>query len=156
MFLMANRTGTVIHHVRFVQIVFSFLRCDLRLFLVALLAPPINRSEIDPMMEPVFQDGFEFRESQVIGGDTGFGVTLRAILRDRGVTARNGSGVEEFFVAVPLKKNDAREAAGEREEAGAEARNPPWMLPFVITEIAFVTLGDLLLGASRRGHGLNS
>src|SRR2546430_1841393 len=51
-----------------------------------------------------------------------------------------------------LVSNDRREAAGEREEADRKSRHPPRVLPFVIAEIAFVTLGDLFLRSSRRGH----
>ena len=68
----------------------------------------------------------------------------------------NFPGIEKCLPAVHLKKNDARDPADDREEADPVTRATPGVLLFVITEIAFVALGNLFLCSARRGHGRRS
>ena len=155
-FHMADGTGTVLDDVWLVQI--KFLRdAHGRMLFVARLAFAIDRSEIEAAMKPVAHDGFELGKRMVAREHRALVVTACAILRIRRVAARNRSCAEEFFAGALLRNellvnDDARDAAGNGDEAGEPARHAPGMLPFVITEIAFVALGDLFLGASRRGH----
>src|SRR5437667_3253470 len=83
-------------------------------------------------------------------------MTTRAVVAERRVIARNFAGVEKLLVAVHLKKNDAGDPADDREEADPVTGATPGMFFVVITEIAFVALGDLFLGSTRRGHGRRS
>ena len=132
-------------------------RFERRLPFVAILAVAIDRREIDPVVEPVLYDVLEFRRRQVVPHRGILVMTLGAVLFELCVMTGNLSRAEKFL-ANPLlknellKKDDARDAAGDRKEAGAPTRNPPRMLPLVITEIAFVALGNLFLGASGRSH----
>ena len=156
MLLVANRAGAVLDHIRFVQVVF-FLRAERRIRFVALLAFMIDRTEIDPMVEPVLDDAFEFCRRQVVPRRGVLVMTLGAILLELRMMAGNFSRAEKFFADALLKNellvnDDGRYSAGQGNEARAEARHSPRMLPFVIAEIAFVTLGNLFLGSSRRGH----
>src|ERR1700730_18456199 len=83
-------------------------------------------------------------------------MTLHAIVAERCVITRNLAGVEKLLVAVHLKKNDAREPTDDGDEADPATRATPGMLFVVITEIAFVALGNLFLRSARRGHGRRS
>jgi hypothetical protein len=159
-FHMAKGAGTIFDHIRFVQVVL-LCRAERRVSLVALLAFVIDGAEIDPVVEPVFYDALEFRQREVVPHRGGLVMTLGAVLLELRVMAGNFTRAEKLLARAPLKNeflvnDDGRHAAGEGDEAGSEARHPPGMLPFVITEIAFVALGNLFLGASRSGHGFNS
>ena len=83
-------------------------------------------------------------------------MTTRAVVAERSVIARNFAGVEKLLLAVHLKKNDAGDPADDREEADPVTGATPGMFLIVITEIAFVALGDLFLGSTRRGDGRRS
>ena len=160
MFHMADGARTVFHHVRFVQVVFLH-GAEGGILLVTLLAFVIDRAEIEPPVEPVFDDAVEFRQGEIARCHRGLVMTLSAVLFKFGVMTRNFSGAEELLARAPLKNHvlvneDGRHAAHERDEAGDEARHSPRMLPFVIAQIAFVALGNLFLRSSRRGHGINS
>jgi len=90
MFLMANRAGPVLDHVRLVQIVF-FLRPEGRILLVTRLAPEIDRVEIDSVMEPVLKDALEFCKRQRVAHGRALIVALGAILFVLRVMAGNSS-----------------------------------------------------------------
>src|SRR5205814_308487 len=109
-------------------------------------------------MEPVFDDALEFRERQIASHRCVLVVARGTILLVLRMMTGKFSGAEKFLVRLPAKNpflinEDRREPADDRDEARAKACDSPRMLPFVIAEIAFVALGDLLLGSSRRRHG---
>src|SRR5207248_9544806 len=123
--------------------------------------PQIDRGEIDAAMEPVVHYGLEFGERDFLAKRGALIVTDGALRRVLSVVAGNFSRVEKFFTHALAKNHllvdeDAGDAPGQREKADAETRHSPRMLPFVITEIAFVTFGDLLLGPCRRSHDARS
>ena len=160
MFHVADGAGTIFDHVRFVQVVF-LRRPERRIFFVALLAFVIDRTEIEAAVKAVFDDALEFRQREIAPYHRGLVMTLSAILFELRVMAGDFSGAEKLLARPSLKNHllindDGRHAADEGDEAGEEAGHAPGMLPFVIAEIAFVTLGNLLLGSSWRGHGFNS
>ena len=157
---MADGTGTVLDHVWLVQIIFLH-EARGRMLFVARLALAVDRREIEAAMEPIAHHGFEFGKRTVAREHRALVVTAGAILRIGRVVTRNRAGAEEFFADAflrqePLENDDAHDAADNGEEAGAPARHPPGMLLLVITEVAFVALGDLLLGSSWRGHDLSN
>src|ERR1043165_1731622 len=133
MFLVTNRAGTIFDHVRLVQIVF-FRRAERRMLLMAILALAIDRAEIEALVEPVADRLSKLRQSEILLQRHSLVVTPGAIPCDRGVTARNRSRVKEFFVAAFLERDDGGDPPHDRDEAGAPARHPPWVLPFVIAE----------------------
>ena len=81
MFLMTRGTGTIFDHIRLVH----------RVLLMALLALAIDRGEIDAAMKPIIQNSFEFRGRYVVAGGGRLVMTLRAILREGRVIARDRS-----------------------------------------------------------------
>src|ERR1700693_2425674 len=83
-------------------------------------------------------------------------MTTGAVIAERRVIARNRSGVEKLLVAVDSKKYDTCDSASNGEETDPATGATPGMFLVVITEIAFVALGNLLLGSTRRGHGRRS
>src|SRR5690348_8875193 len=83
-------------------------------------------------------------------------MTLCAVVGERCVIARNRTGVEKLLAAVRLKKNDSSNSADDGEEADPVTGAAPEVLLPVITQIAFVALGDLFLRSTRRGHGRRS
>src|SRR5205085_915936 len=161
MFLVADGAGAVLDHVRLVRIVFLFLLLEARIFLVAFLAPQIDRGEIDAAMEPVVHYGLEFCEGDSLAERGALIVADGAVRRVLGVVAGDFSRVEKLLTRALTKNHllideDAGDAPGEREKADAEPRHPPRMLPLVIAKIAFVTFGDLLLGPCWRSHDARS
>lgn len=68
----------------------------------------------------------------------------------------NFPGVEKSFPAARLKKDDADDSTDDREKADPRTRTPPRVQPIVITEVAFVALGNLLLRSTRGGHDKGS
>jgi len=86
----ADRAGAVLNHVRFVEIVF-FCDAERRIAFVTLLAFEIDRFEIEPVMKPVFDNAFKFRERQVAPRRCVLVVARRAILLVFRVLARKFS-----------------------------------------------------------------
>ena len=79
-------------------------------------------------------------------------MAFRAIVRELGVRGRDFSGVKKTFAPATREKTNREQAAENCEHADDQSRAPPRMQPPVVTEIAFVTLGDLLLRATGFRH----
>jgi hypothetical protein len=131
MFLMTCRAGAVLDDVRFVKAV----------FLMTSLAFAIDRFYGDAVTKTI-----AYHLGKFPGGDVAV-VTLGAVVPELCVTRRNFAGVKESFATVLLKKPDRDQSAKDREQTDNESRAPPGVKSAIITEIAFVTLGDLFLGA---------
>jgi hypothetical protein len=82
-------------------------------------------------------------------------MTLRAVVRKLGVRRRDLAGVKKRFAAAALKKKNRNEPAKDRHQIHNQSRPTPWMQPAVVTEIALVTLSDLLLRACGFRHRLS-
>ena len=151
MFLMTNRTGTMLHHVGFVKGERPLVSLGM-----AGLAIFVDRIKGDAVPKSITQDFLEFVRRQAATANQGFVVTARAVVDQRGVTGRKFSRVEESFVPAPLISDDGGETGGDGEKADQKTRQAPRLDPFEKVEVAFVLLGDLLLRSSGRGHRLNS
>jgi len=79
-------------------------------------------------------------------------VAFRAIVAELGVRGRDFAGVEKTFVPATREKTNREQAAENCEQADDQSRASPRMQAPVVTEIAFVTLGDLLLRATGFRH----
>lgn len=140
MFLMTRRAGSILNYVRFVKVV----------LLMTNFTFAIDRFDGDAVAETIAQN---FAKLSANGGVL---VTFRAIVFELGVRGRDFSGVEKFLrAAVRINEND-EQPAKDRQQADDESRAPPGMEPAIVTEIAFVALGDLLLRATGFGHRLSN
>ena len=156
----------IIYHIRFVQLVIlrdheGWFRFERRLPFVAILALVIDRREIDSAVEPVFEVALKFCRGEIVPRRGALAMTTCAALLERGVIAGNCSRAEKIFADALLRnellvKDDARDASGDGQGAGAPPRHAPGMLSLGITKIAFVALGNLFLGAFGRGHDQSS
>lgn len=79
-------------------------------------------------------------------------MTFRAIVRELGMRGRDFAGVEKSFAAIITEEKNCEQSAKESDQTNDESRPSPRMKPAVISEIAFVALGDLLLRASGFRH----
>jgi hypothetical protein len=111
-FLVTDRTGTILDYVRLVEGVVSLV-----LFEMAGLTIFIDRVESYALLEAFAQHFLEFGLRQAMPGEHGLVVTARAIVDQRGVTGRERSGIKKSFVPAPLINNDDGEAKGGGEKA---------------------------------------
>ena len=140
MLLMACRARPILNDVRFMRAV----------LLVAALAFAIDRFDGDAVSKTIAQHFAKFPSGDVAV------VALSAVVSELGVTGRNVSGVKKCLAAATRKKKNREQTAEDRQQADDQPCPPPGMKATVITEIAFVTLGDLLLRARRFRHRLSS
>ena len=142
MFLMTSRTGFVLHHAGLVKGV----------LLMAGLTLSVDWIEGHAVTKTVAHDRLEFVGRQRPGRHQAFVMALRAVVRESGMAGRYLADVEKGFASPFLKKPDGEQPGSDGQKANGKTRAPPRMQPIVVAEIAFVALGDLLLGASRLGH----
>jgi hypothetical protein len=140
MFLMTRRARTVLDNVRFVKTV----------LLVTILAFAIDRL-----------DGYAIAKTiaQRLGKFFGRGariVTFLAIIRELGVRGRYFAGVKKSFLSPAREKKNRQQTAQNCEQTDQKPCPSPRMKPTIITEVTFVTLGDLLLRATGFRHRLNT
>ena len=136
MFLVAGRAGTILHHVRLVKAV----------LLMASLALAVNCFDGNAVTKTIAQN---FAELPTGGA---WIVTFFAIVRELGVRGRDFAGVKKGLATPAREKKNRDQAAHNSEQTDNQSRPTPRMQPAVVTEIAFVTLGDLLLRARRFRH----
>ena len=136
MLLMACRARPILNDVRFMKAV----------LLVAALAFAIDRFDGDAVVKTIAD---HFGKLSANGGII---VAFRAIIGELGVRGRNFAGVEKTFAAAPREQKNREQSAKERCETDNQPRTTPGMEPPVVSEIAFVTLGDLLLRATGFRH----
>ena len=118
--------------------------------LVTALTFPIDRFDGDTVAKTIAQNFAKFPSDGIPV------VTLGTVVGELCVTRRNFAGGKKSFAAAMWEKKNRKQAAEDRQQADDESRPPPGMKPAVITEVAFVTLGDLLLRASRFRHRLSN
>src|SRR5437764_3217724 len=136
---MTDRAGAILDYVGFVKTV----------LLVAGFAFAIDPFNRDAVAKAVVQHLTKFSISN------GAVVTLCAVVREFGVTSRDFAGVKKTFAPATWEQENREQTAKNRQQADDEPCPTPRMKPAIITEIAFVTLGDLLLRASRFRHRLS-
>lgn len=68
---------------------------------------------------------------------------------------RNLSGIEKLLRPAFGVNENGDQPAEDRQQRHDESRAPPWVKLSVVTEIAFVTLGNLLLRARGFRHRLS-
>src|ERR1700682_266130 len=142
MFLMARRARTVLHDVRLVK----------RVARVTGLALLIDRFEWDSVLETFLHDGAKFLWGERSARHQCFVVTARTIITEAGVFRGNFSRAEKSFTAARLINPNRDHTADDRDGRRQAPRTAPRMHVFVITEISFVALGDLLLRSVRGRH----
>ena len=79
-------------------------------------------------------------------------MALAAVVRQRSVIGGKRPRVKKFLGGSFVKKPNGEKSADECHQADDESCPSPCMQFVVIAEIAFVTLGDLLLRASGFGY----
>ena len=136
MFLMTRRAGTVLRHVRFVK----------AMFLMAAFAFGIDRFDGNAMSKTIAEN---FAELSAGGA---WIVAFLAVVRELGVRGGDLAGIKKRLPPPTRKKKNRDQSAKNGEQADNQARATPRMEPAVVTEVAFVTLGDLLLRARRFRH----
>jgi len=114
--------------------------------LVTALTFPIDRFRGDTVAKTIAQNFAKF------SGDGIAVVTLGTVTGELRVTRRNFTGIKKSFAPATWEKKNRKQAAEDRQQTDDKSRAPPGMKPAVITEVAFVTLGDLLLRSGRLGH----
>src|SRR5436190_9337439 len=108
MFLVADRTRTVLHHVRFVERVGPFVLLEM-----AGLAILVDRIKGDAVTKAIVQHLLEYARGQSAGGEQRLVVTARAVVDQGRMTVREFSRVKESFVAASVKSDDGGEADGD-------------------------------------------
>lgn len=136
MLLVTRSAGTILDDVRFVEHVPLMTR----------LTFAIDRLKSEAVMKSVAHNRRQFFSRG------GFVMTGRAIVGKPAVRCGNFPGIKKCFATTQLENGDGDDAADERDQAHERARPSPRMQFSVITEIGLVTLGDLFLRATRRGH----
>lgn len=137
MFLVAGGARPILNHIRFMECV----------LFVARFALSIDRLERDAPPKAIGQ-----RRSHTPGKCCALVVARTAVLSDRGVTRGNFPGVEKRFAPAFLESKNCDQSADDGERADDDTRATPRMQITIVTEVAFVALGDLLLRASGLGH----
>jgi hypothetical protein len=140
MFLVTSGTGRILNNARFMK----------TMLLVTGLAFAIDRLHGNAVAKTIAEDLAKFP-----GNDRAV-VTFRAIIGELGVRGRNFAGVEKTFAAATRKQKNREQSAEDRCEADNQARATPGMETPVVPEIAFVTLGNLLLRATGFRHRLSN
>src|ERR1700704_3415220 len=154
MLLMARGTGTILHDVRFVEGV--HLPAQFEMAVLAFFIDQLTPVGGDTVAETVTDDLLEFLRCQLAAGDERFVMTIVAVVRQRSVIGGKRAGVKKFLRRSFVRKPNRGQTAEKENQTDDEARAAPSVQFSVITEIAFVALGDLLLRASRTGHWLSS
>lgn len=139
MFLVTGRAGAIIHDVRLVETV----------FLVTDFTLGIDLSGRDSVSKAASQ-----HRPKIPDADVGI-VAFRAIVRKLGVTGRDFAGIKKGFVPRTLKEKNRNQAAENRDHTDDQSHLSPRVQPAIVTKIAFVALGDLLLRASGFRHRLS-
>ena len=136
---MADRTRTVLDDVRFMKGV----------LLMTDFAFAIDRIHGDAIVKTVsqsFAKACASRRSLV---------AFCAIVGEFGMRGRDFARVEKSFATVIAEEKDRDQSAKDRQQTNDEPRTPPGVKAAVVTEIAFVALGDLFLRARQFRHRLN-
>lgn len=139
MFLMTGGARSVLDHVGFVEAVLFVTR----------FAFAIDRLGGGAVSKTLAQHCAEFS-----GRDVPI-MTLGAIVSKVRMRAGNFSGVKKCFASAALKKQNRDQTTEERNQTDNQPCPAPRVEPAIITEVAFVALGDLLLRASGFRHRLN-
>ena len=115
-------------------------------FLVTALTFPIDRFDGDTVAKTIAQNFAKFPSDGIAV------VTLGTVVGELCVTRRNFTGIKKSFAAATREEKNRKQAAEDRQQTDDKSGAPPGMKAAVITEVAFVTLGDLLLRSGRLGH----
>lgn len=99
MFLMTRRAGAILDHAGLVEI----------MLLVATLAFSIDGIEGDTVLKALFQDGPKFLSCERAVRGLRFVMTLRAVVGEAGVIARDLPDVEKRFAAEFVKQPNSGE-----------------------------------------------
>lgn len=146
MFLVTGGAGTILHDVRFVEGVMR----------VAGLTFLVDGREGDAVSETFLDNLAKLFRRERATCHQRFVMTRRAIIAERRVFGRNGSGAKESFGAALAVQPNSDQAPDDRDEGGPAAGASPGVDLFIITEVTFVAFGDLLLRSARCGHGARS
>ena len=140
MFLVTSGTGTILNNVRFMK----------RVLLVAGLAFAIDRFHGDAVAKSIAEDLAKFP-----GNDRAI-VAFRAIVRELRVSGCNFAGVKKSFATATREEKNREQPAEDCCQTDDQPRPSPGMEPPIVPEIAFVTLGNLLLRATGFRHRLSN
>ena len=154
MLLMARGTRTILHHVRFVEGV--HLPAQFKMAGIASFIDELDPVGRDPIAETVAHNLPELLGGQLAAGDERLVMTIVAVVRQRSVIGGKQAWVKKLFRRAFVGKPDRGQAADKENQTNNQSGAAPSVQFSVIAEIAFVALGDLLLRASRAGHGLSS